>query len=165
MVGISWLGGGTSQRRKEKSLPFGHLVEILQDIPNTKFINLQYGDCDDTIKKLIKLGIDIVNDSQINPLQNMDAWLAQVAACDAVVSVANTTIHGSGGLAIPTMCLLSIHSDWRWFSDVSVDRNYWYPSVGIARQEIDGSWSSAVLKTRRWLQSGLPTQFHDCLHN
>ena len=29
----------------------------------------------------------------------MDGWLNQVAAMDAVVSIANTTIHGAGGLA------------------------------------------------------------------
>ena len=37
----------------------------------------------------------------------MEEWLNLVASCDAVVSVANTTIHGAGGLNIPTLCLLS----------------------------------------------------------
>ena len=37
-----------------------------------------------------------------------------IAAMDAVLSIANTTIHGAGGLGIPTMCLVSRQSDWRW---------------------------------------------------
>ena len=64
----------------------------------------------------------------------MDTWLSQVSLCDAVISVANTTIHGSGGLSIPTMCLLSRFADWRWFNDESVTTSYWYPSVSIARE-------------------------------
>ena len=68
----------------------------------------------------------------------MDDWIAQVAACD-VFLVANTTIHGAGGLNIPTLCLLSLNSDWRC-SNPAVKRSYWYPSVGIARQDriLDG---------------------------
>ena len=51
----------------------------------------------------------------------MDLWLSQVNACDAVLSIANTTIHGSGGLNISTMCLLSVYSDWRWLIDPEVN--------------------------------------------
>ena len=85
----------------------------------------------------------------------MDNWLSQVSACDAVVSVANTTIHGAGGLNIPTMCLLSEDPDWRWFVDPNVQRSYWYPSVGIARQ-VDGSWQTALQKATSWVADGCP---------
>ena len=63
-------------------------------------------------------------------MKDMKNWLSQVAACDAVLSVANTTIHGAGGLNKPTLCLLSRHSDWRWLNDPSIKRSYWYPSAG-----------------------------------
>ena len=39
-------------------------------------------------------------------LKNMELWLDQVAVCDAVISVANTTIHGAGGLGKPTNVLI-----------------------------------------------------------
>ena len=99
---------------------------------------------------------NLIWDTEINPLKDMDTWLAQVSACDAVLSVANTTIHGSGGLSKPTMCLLSNKSDWRWFDDRSVERSYWYPSVGIARQSLDGSWSDAVETTSEWIKRRCP---------
>jgi hypothetical protein len=92
----------------------------------------------------------------VNPLKNMDVLLDQVAACDAVLSVANTTIHGAGGLNLPTLCLLSRHSDWRWFDAPEVTRSYWYPSVGIARQAADGDWGAALQQARAWLQQGTP---------
>ena len=40
-------------------------------------------------------GINVIHDDTVNPLKNMDTWISQVAACDAVLSVANTTIHGA----------------------------------------------------------------------
>ena len=41
----------------------------------------------------------------------MDFWLDQVQAVDFVISIANTTIHGAGGLGKPTFCLLSTFAD------------------------------------------------------
>ena len=79
-------------------------------------------------------------------------------ACDAVVSVANTTIHGAGGLNIPTQCLLSLFSDWRWLISPDVKRSYWYPSVGIAREtrHLKSSWEDAFNLVSEWLDNGFP---------
>ena len=126
----------------------------MKQTPNAIFVSLQYGDHISRCEEWKKLGINIVWDPTINPLKDMDSWLAQVSACDAVLSVANTTIHGAGGLSKPTMCLLSNKSDWRWFDDRSVQRSYWYPSVGIARQGLDESWSDAITATAHWINNG-----------
>ena len=104
-----------------------------------------------------KSGTHIICDSSVNALKDMDRWLAQVHACDAVLSVANTTIHGAGGLHKPTLCLLSQHSDWRWFNDRSIKRSYWYPTVGIARQSQNGKWSEAIQLASSWIASSCPT--------
>ena len=154
LVGISWRGGGRSDRIKQKSLEPKDFYSILKQTPNAIFVSLQYGDHISQCEEWKKLGINIVWDPTINPLKDMDSWLAQVSACDAVLSVANTTIHGAGGLSKPTMCLLSNKSDWRWFDDRSVQRSYWYPSVGIARQGLDESWSDAITSTVRWINNG-----------
>ena len=73
-------------------------------------------------------GIEVLHDETIDPLRDMDGWLCQVAAMDAVVSIANTT-HGSGGLGIPTLCLVSQQSDWRW-----IDPKVFKVVTGIRRQ-------------------------------
>ena len=86
----------------------------------------------------------------------MDLWLDQVAACDAVISVLNTTIHGAGGLNLPTQCLLSCQCDWRWFTDPAVERSYWYPSVGILREDRNLGWSKALVRGRQWLEEQCP---------
>ena len=156
LIGVSWRGGGLAQRILEKSVPTSQFAEIMHNIHGVRFVSLQYGDVTSVIDEWKGKGLPVIHDHNINPLKDMDAWLDQVAACDAVISVANTTIHGAGGLNIPTLCLLSKNSDWRWFQDESILRSYWYPSVGIARQQNNGSWQGALIQAQRWLSMGCP---------
>ena len=157
IVGISWRGGGKADRIKMKSPPEDDFLKIISGFPDILFVSLQYGESGKTIEKWSKTIPNIVYDSRFNPLKNLDEWLIQVKACDAVLSVANTTIHGAGGLNIPTLCLLSKHADWRWFSSENVDTSYWYPSVGIARQSSNTiSWNSVISQSRKWLSQSCP---------
>lgn len=156
LIGVSWKGGGTPGRIRSKSINPDMFAYLLRPIPGVRFVSLQYGKFDKQIETWRNSGIDILYDSRIDALKNMDLWVDQVAACDAVVSVANTTIHGSGGLDIPTTCLLSQKCDWRWFDALEVTRSFWYPSVGIQRELPDDGWSRALSASRLWLENGFP---------
>lgn len=156
LIGISWRGGGRGIRIKQKSFDLELFEKLIQPIAGVRFVSLQYGKAGEIVDGWRAKGIDVIHDPRVNPLKQMDLWLAQVAACDAVLSVANTTIHGAGGLGIPTLCLLSVHSDWRWFVDPAVKRSYWYPSVGIARESKEEGWHNAILQARTWLEKGCP---------
>lgn len=156
VVGISWRGGGTPKRSEQKSFNVDLFATILTACSGIKYVSLQYGESSSQCELWRKNGIDVVHDPAINPLKDMDSWLAQVEACDAILSVANTTIHGAGSLNKPTLCLLSQHCDWRWFYDSRITRSYWYSSVGIAKQGTDGDWSMAVSEAIQWLGSGCP---------
>ena len=154
IVGLSWRGGGTHSRIKQKSIPLSDLYQILKVFgDDVVFVSLQYGETSSTIEYLSKRGISVIVDDEIDPLKDMDSWLSQVALCDAVLSVANTTIHGAGGLGVPTLCLLSQHSDWRWFDDESVNQSYWYPSVSIFRESKVSGWSKAAPMVQDWANS------------
>ncbi|MDC0165491.1 hypothetical protein OAI49_00655 [Synechococcus sp. AH-558-M21] len=158
LVGVSWRGGGRGKRIKQKSLNVELFGQLMRKHPHIRFIDLQYGETADQVKSWRDSGIDIIHDPRINPLKDMYSWLSQVNVCDAVISVANTTIHGAGGLNIPTQCLLSIHSDWRWLADSQVSRSYWYPSVGIAREQknVPDPWSNALHLVSEWLSNQCP---------
>jgi tetratricopeptide (TPR) repeat protein len=156
LIGISWRGGGKGARIKQKSITPEQFAQLLQPIPGVRFVSLQYGNAVPAVEEWRKQGLDVIHDPRVDPLKQMDLWLAQVAACDAVLSVANTTIHGAGGLGLPTQCLLSIHSDWRWFDDPAVTRSYGYPSVGILREHRQRAWDDAMLQARTWLEQGCP---------
>ena len=156
LIGLSWNGGGKGKRIKQKSLDPKVFGELLRALPGVRFVSLQYGKAEPVVEAWRQQGLDVIHDPRVNPLKDMDLWLAQVAACDGVLSVANTTIHGAGGLNVPTLCLLSRFLDWRWFADPSVARSYWYPSVGIARESLQEGWQPALTEARQWLEQGCP---------
>ena len=156
IIGISWRGGAQADRMKQKSIHVDLIADLMKQFPHYRFVSLQYGDVKSVISGWQGQGIPVIHDEKVNPLKNMELWLNQVAACDAVISVANTTIHGAGGLNIPTQCLLSLHSDWRWLSDAAVMRSYWYPSVGMARETKQQGWQPALEQVSSWLQAGCP---------
>lgn len=156
-IGISWRGGGRSDRIKLKSIDadmFSTLMSGHND--DVTFVNIQYGDVESVVRGWQGKSLPVQHEASINPLKDMESWLNLVASCDAVVSVANTTIHGSGGLNIPTICLLSVNSDWRWLNSSEVQRSYWYPSVGIARETKDDGWLPALKQVRLWIDQGCP---------
>ena len=157
LIGVSWRGGGRSGRIKQKSIRTADFGHLMKNLPGYRFVSLQYGESKKIVDEWRSEGIDILHDDNINPLKDIDSWLCQVAACDAVLSVANTTIHGAGGLNIPTYCLLSRHADWRWLSSTEVQRSYWYPSVGIFRESEELGWTPALDQARQWLLAGAPS--------
>ena len=120
------------------------------------FVSLQYGNVKKDVDLWSKMDCRIIYDPDVDPLIDMDTWLDQVAACDAVISAANTTIHGAGGLGLPTMCLLSKDADWRWLNDSQVSRSYWYPSVGILSEKHNSGWTNVLKRSVQWVDSGCP---------
>jgi len=156
-IGIRWSGGARSDRIKKKSIDAEIMAELMRDhSEDVFFVNLQYGDVRSVVDGWIDQGLPVVNEPSVNPLKDMEEWLNLVASCDAVISVANTTIHGAGGLNIPTMCLLTLHADWRWLNDPEVGRSYWYKSVGIARETDQGGWTPALDRVSQWISDGCP---------
>jgi tetratricopeptide (TPR) repeat protein/ADP-heptose:LPS heptosyltransferase len=151
LVGISWQGGAISARIPLKSVQLNQLLKILSR-KDVTFVSLQYGDLSKEIENFCKLhNVKIINDKEVDPLRDMDRWLSQVDAMDYVISVANTTIHGAGGLGKPTFCLVSNKSDWRWIdSDVHNDC-YWYKSVNAGFQQRSEPWDEVIDKANKWL--------------
>ena len=153
LVGISWQGGGKKKRIEQKSIPLKALLPILKT-NDYQFVSLQYGNDGDFIKRFNhEHGTSIIDDPEVDAIKNIDNWLSQVAAMDLVISIANTTIHGAGGLGKPTLCLLSKDSDWRWLNPDVGTECYWYKSVKVAQQEAGGSWENALSITDKWVKS------------
>ena len=154
LIGVSWRGGSKGARLKQKSIDEDLFLKFLLSIENVRFVSLQYGNCEKVINSWRNKGLDIVYDENVNPLKDMDIWLSQVSSCDGVLSIANTTIHGAGGLNIPTICLLSRFADWRWLDHPSILRSYWYPSVVSFRQTRNDDWTDALNGLTSWVLDG-----------
>ena len=123
------------------------------NIKGVEWLSLQYGDDEPHLKRLKeKFDIDLIHDSNVEPLKDMDTWLSQVSCCDAVITIANTTVHGAAGLGIPTFVLLSEKSDWRWIRKQGYDLSYWYESITVGEQSKNGDWGQALEDAVRWAQ-------------
>lgn len=155
LVGISWQGGGRADRIPMKSLNLKQLTPLLRR-SDCRFVSLQYGDDGPHLERYRKkTGISVFHDDEIDPLKDMDGWLSQVAAMDVVLSIANTTVHGAGGLGIPSVCLVSQQSDWRWIDPEIFKGCYWYPSVDACYQGPRNNWQPALNEAAKWLDRHL----------
>jgi ADP-heptose:LPS heptosyltransferase len=75
-------------------------------------------------------------------MSDLDAFAAQVAAMDLVISVSNTTVHMSGALGVPTWVMLNTVPLPCWL--LERDDSPWYPSVRLFRQSAAGDWANVT---------------------
>jgi len=148
VVGIAWHSANPTAE-KQKSVGLESWGPILRT-PTITFVSLQYGDHEEEIEAARKsFGCEIVTDTSIDSLKSIDAFTAQVAAMDHVVSVSNTTAHVAGGLGIPTSVLVpkAFGKIWYWFLNRS--HSPWYPSVTLFRQRSYDDWSETIADVAR----------------
>ncbi|MDP6583325.1 MAG: hypothetical protein QF535_01630, partial [Anaerolineales bacterium] len=143
LVGISWNSMNKSVG-KHKSAPLEQLEPLLS-LNDCFFINLQYeyGDLALELDQFANdTGISIHCDTEINPLESLDDFAAQVAALDLVITISNTTAHMAGALGKSVWTLLHYGADWRWLTNRS--DTPWYPSMTLFRQSRQGDWGNVV---------------------
>ena len=142
IVGLAWSSLKNPEVGWLKGPAFAVLAPILQT-PGVTFVNLQYGDRSKELEwARTALGVDIVDDKSVDPIADVDAFAAQVAAMDLVISTSNTAVHVAGGLGIPTWVLLGEGRGrlWYWFRDRA--DSPWYPSIRLFRRR--DSWQTSV---------------------
>ena len=141
IIGISWKSKNRSFG-KLKSTSLDHWESFLSHFQqDCFFISLQYGDVQDEVDAFIgESGIKIYRDEDIDPLENLDDFAAQVSALDLVISTSNTTVHMAGALGKPVWTLLHYVPDWRWM--LSRSDSPWYSSMTLFRPEKLGDWYS-----------------------
>ncbi|MBI2383236.1 MAG: glycosyltransferase, partial [Gammaproteobacteria bacterium] len=109
------------------------------------FVNLQYGKRNEELAALKeKYGITVHD--WPGAVEDLDDFAAQVDALDAVVSMANTTVHFAGALAKPVLTLVPLAPSWRW----QIDRGEspWYPSMRLLRQAPEETWKQVASRAR-----------------
>lgn len=142
-IGVSW-HTVTSDKR---SIPLPDLIDALAptEADGMVLVSLQYGDHAEALTAAAAhADVAIVRDLDISTGSDMDVLAAQVAACDLVVTIDNTTAHVAGALGIETWILIPAEAESRW----EFDRMHspWYPSVRLFRQPPQGGWSSVLVE-------------------
>ena len=89
-----------------------------------------------------RTGIQIYCDDEINSLESLDDFAAQVSALDLIISTSNATVHMAGALGKTVWTLLPYIPDWRWM--LKREDTPWYPSMKLFRQTHMNDWSNVL---------------------
>ncbi len=147
LIGIAWLSKnkreGLSKREgMNKSMALADLTP-LTDIEGLTFVDLQYGDtATERAQFAEQTGVAVIHDDDVDQMADLDAFAAQVAAMDLILSISNTTVHFGGALGVPTWVLLNTMPLHCWMRDRG--DSPWYPSVRLFRQQRDGDWTGVI---------------------
>jgi tetratricopeptide (TPR) repeat protein len=154
VVGLSW----ASAHGELAHLKGTSLKQLVAALPANRdcvtAVSLQYGTHTPEINDVREqTGWRIIEDEAVDAILDFDAFVAQVAATDVVITISNTTAHVAGALGIPT-CLLLPHARGRhWYWLRGTMQSPWYPSVHYFEQESDGTWDLALARCRRFLEN------------
>lgn len=146
-IGIAWKGGAGHLHGRRANVKSCNLSDFksLFSIEGINWINLQYGDVSADITDLYsKQGITLHHWVKSNPLVDIEHQLALISELDLVVQISNASVHFSGALGIPTLCLVGFPSDFRWFEGHTKGSTPWYPSVKTFFQAKNESWSDLI---------------------
>ncbi len=140
-IGISWRSGNPLEGTR-RSIDLTDISNILSQ-SNCSFFNLQYGDISQEINSFTaSTGVKIINDAEIDPLKDLDNYIAFTSTLDLIITVDNSTAHIGGALGIPTWVMLPYACDWRWMRDRN--DSLWYKSLRLYRQNEIGNWNNVI---------------------
>jgi tetratricopeptide (TPR) repeat protein len=145
-VGITWRGGIAQTRINDRSLDLARL-DVLTGVPDTCFVNLQYGKIDDELARFNQAHPASAIARPLEDTSNeIDDLAALISALDLVISVQNTTVHLSGALGVPCWGLMPFRPEWRYGTEGR--GMIWYPSVELFRQPKAGDWDAVLQEVR-----------------
>ncbi|WP_300302646.1 tetratricopeptide repeat protein [Ferrovibrio sp.] len=131
-VGISW---NSNNRRtgSSKSVALADLAPFMRE-SDAGFISLQYGDAAAEAAGFAQQsGLPLLHDAEVDPLKDIDAQAAQIAALDIVVTVSTAAAHLAAAIGVPTLLLLPGPRGQLWYWGADGERTPWYPCVRICR--------------------------------
>lgn len=143
-VGLSWRGGTDKTRRALRSVELAQL-QTLFDLPDVRFVNLQYDSraTDEDLEPLVESGIVV---DWRDALADYERTAALVESLDVVVSVCTAVIHLAGALGRPTLIMAPYSPEWRY--GIAGGGMPWYPSVHIERQRTPRAWVEVIASVR-----------------
>jgi tetratricopeptide (TPR) repeat protein len=143
ICGIAWMSKN-KEFGEEKSLSLTQLLPILS-LPNTIFVNLQYGDTSKEIKNISdQYGIEIISIDEIDNFNDIDGLASLIEACDYIVTSSNVTAHIAGALNKKTYLLLPYAYGKIWYWGENDTHSLWYPSIEIYRNTNSNSWEKPI---------------------
>jgi tetratricopeptide (TPR) repeat protein len=140
-VGLSWRGGVSATRDRQRSMPLQRLVPLL-DLADCEFVSLQYGD--------VEAEVAATNAGRARPVRlfpraeidDFEDLAALVMNLDVVVTVQNTLAHLTGAVGAPGLVMIPRVPEWRY--GASGETMPWYRALRLFRQGAAGGWDPVI---------------------
>ena len=134
-IGIVWKSSNQSPERLPNYAQISDLYPLLK-IPNVCFVNLQYKDYEDDLKKVEnEIGVNLLNFDDLNHYDDIDEGAALYSALDMIVSIKTTIPLISAALGTKT-----ILANWKQSSWNNILFNPTSPSVEIYERNTWEKW-------------------------
>ncbi len=139
VVGLSW-HSRKAQWSQSKSAQLSDFTGLLRAI-DARWIDLQYGDnAAERAAFARETGLNVEHVDEIDNTSDIEGLAALIAACDAVVSVSNTTAHLAGALGRPAWVLAPFGHSRMWYWHAHRPNSPWYPNVRVRPQQAGQAW-------------------------
>jgi hypothetical protein len=142
-VGVHWQGDPAHETTslRGRSLPL-ELLAPLAAIPEVALVSLQRGHGMEQLEPCSFRDRFSRAQAAMDDTWAFDDMAAIVEQCHLVISSDSAMVHLSAGLGRPTWVLLKAIPEWRWGLEGS--ESFWYPSVRLFRQAVDGDWAGLI---------------------
>jgi len=141
IVGLSWMSTAPAIGA-HKSVGL-EALRTLFDLPNTKFINLQYGDAQ---KEGEGFHPNLIT-THVNTFLDLESVVAMMDLCHVIVSPSNANVHLAAAMGKPVM-LLDANKLWYW-NNRKGNQSLWYPGVKIfQRENMNAPWDLQVQQVK-----------------
>lgn len=140
IIGLSWYTRSVNTGFK-RSLALEEF-SFLKNFGDVKVVDLQYGDTIAERAENAAKGFDIFHDESVDAWADLQPFVNQVAGCDLVISIDNTTVHVAGALGVPVWTIVPFIPYWRW--TLHKEQSPWYASMRFFQQSAPGKYDDVM---------------------
>lgn len=142
IVGIAW-ASPRAKLARAKSAALAHWGALLRE--PYFFVSLQYGSDRADIEAAGELfGCEIYRDDSVDQLRSIEAFAAQLASLDHIVTVSNTTAHVAGAIGARCVALVPPAHGLHWYWGAEGETTPWYPTLTLVRRALGAPWDGQV---------------------
>lgn len=144
-IGIAWAGNPNQENDKNRSTTFENF-KFLKEIPDLQVFSLQKGEASKELNNDFVVNLE-------DEIRDFADTASVIENLDLVISVDTSVAHLAGAMGKPVWTLLTFIPDWRWM--LKGNKNPWYPTMRLFRQQKQGDWDYVFKEVNRELRNYL----------
>lgn len=143
IVGLNWQASPIPESfgAEGRSFPL-RCLEPLASVEHIRFLSLQKGYGSQQLQECDFGSRFVECQSEINTTWDFIDTAAIIYACDIVITCDTVVAHLAGGMGCVVWLMAKRVPEWRWGLDG--EQSFWYPTMTIYRQSVDGAWEDVV---------------------